>query len=83
MKLQNISGTKEFRYYSHDSFGLVEISSKVFSQQVLFDGLLLESVKMYLCLQSVIGVDQMNNLEKLLQQRAYHCLVLREVRTGH
>lgn len=71
LKLQNISGTKEFRYYSHDSFGLVEISSKVFSQQVLFDGLLLESVKMYLCLQSVIGVDQMNNLEKLLQQRAY------------
>lgn len=75
LQLQNLSSTKDFGYYSYDSFGIIAGCSKDILRQVLFDGILLESVKMYLCLQPVLGVHEIDNLEKLLHQRDYiECL---------
>lgn len=71
LNLQDLSGIEGFRYYSHDSFGIIELSTNSFRQQALYDGLLLESVKMYLCQQTVAGVQNIDNFEMLLHHNDY------------
>lgn len=67
--LKNINNNYAYKYYSQEYLGIVTEIDNDCQQQALFDGLLLEVMKMYFMLKQIINFDITNNLETTIDRQ--------------
>jgi len=70
-ELRNLNTTDAFRYYSQEYLGVVTEISENHFEQGLFDCVILEAMKMYICLKLIIGFDITQKLQETLDNQLY------------
>lgn len=71
LHVQDISPQSQFNYFATEFLGVVCNINCGDSDHVLFECLLLEAMKMYLCLEMIVEYDVTNKLSDLLNRRIY------------
>lgn len=69
--VQNISTTKAFSYYATEFLGICTGLNSDNLHNVMFDCLLLEAVKMYLCLNMIVDFEVTEEMEHLNDRQIY------------
>ena len=76
LTLNNINTSDAFEYYTEPYLGVVtNIDKKEFSY-ILYDAIILESLKMNIYLNSIISFETENKLSKTIDRRVYYELLL-------
>lgn len=70
-ELQNLNTTDAFQYYSQEYLGVVTAISENQFEQGLFDCVILEAMKMYICLKLIVGFDITKKLQDTLDNQLY------------
>lgn len=71
LSLANLSSTQDYSYYSFDSLGVITPLKSKDTSQIIFDGLLLESLKMYLLLHLIIDFEITETLDTTLDRKMH------------
>lgn len=71
LSLANLSSTQDYSYFSFDSLGVITPLKSKDTSQIIFDGLLLESLKMYLLLHLIIDFEITETLDTTLDRKMH------------
>lgn len=71
LSLANLSSTQDYSYFSFDSLGVITPLKSKDTSQIIFDGLLLESLKMYLLLHLIIDFEITETLGTTLDRKMH------------
>lgn len=70
-QVRNISTTKAYAYYASEFLGVCTDITSDELHHIMFDCLLLEAVKMYLCLNMIVDFEVTEGMEKLINRQIY------------
>ena len=71
LQIKNLNTTTAFEYYSQEYMGVVSAVSQDAWNQVQSDCVLLEAMKMYLCLKMIVGYEIKDKLEDIIDNQLY------------
>lgn len=71
LQIKNLNTTTAFEYYSQEYMGVVSAISQDAWNQVQSDCVLLEAMKMYLCLKMIVGYEIKDKLEDTIDNQLY------------
>lgn len=71
LSLKNLSSTQDYSYYSFDSLGVITPFKSRNISQILFDVQLLEALKMYLLLHTIIDFEITETLDQTLDKKMH------------
>lgn len=71
LQIKNLNTTDSFKYYSQEYLGLITEIHEDAWNQVQSDCVILEAMKMYLCLKMIVGYEIKDKLEDTLDNQLY------------
>ena len=71
LHLSDVSPQSQFSYYATEFLGLVSNLTPGENENIFYECLLLEAMKMYLCLEMIVEYDISNKLSNLLDRKMY------------